>query len=226
MKKDIIALIPAYNEEERIVNTIKAIKKSRYINRIIVVDDGSKDNTAKKSLDNNVEVIKLKHNRGKGSALNYGIKKILNNDGIIVFLDADLEHSAWEADKLIFPILNNQCDVTIARFKSPKIKGGFGLVRSLAKYGVKYFTNVEIDSSLSGQRAFKSEVLRNINYLPNQYGVEVSMTIDILKFGYSIKEVDVEMTHRETGRNIRGFIHRGRQFYQIFFTLLNKGLRW
>lgn len=222
MSNFITALLPAYNEADRILTTIEAIKGSQYVDRIVVLDDGSEDNTSTIAKNANVEVYRLDKNRGKGFALNYGIEKIEKDSKIIVFLDSDLGETALEVDKLIAPILENEADVTIARFPAAKKKGGFGLVKNLAKYGVKFFTGQIIYTSLSGQRAFKTHVLKKLGSFPVDYGVEVGMTIDILNMGFIIKEVDVSMTHRETGRDLKSFIHRGKQFYQILFTLLRK----
>lgn len=221
---NISALIPAYNEEDKIEKTIGTIKKSKYILKIYVIDDGSNDNTALRASKAGAKVFRLNKNRGKGYALKYGLDKIIDNNEIIIFLDGDLEASQRDIDRLIEPLFENQCDVTIAKFPKSKKKGGFGLVKLLAKNGVKYFTNKELDCSLSGQRAFKSKVLRSIDKIPYKYGVEVGMTIDILKAGFVIKEVEVDMCHRETGRDLRGFIHRGKQFYQILWTLILQGL--
>lgn len=223
---NICAIVPAYNEEDKIENTVKAIKASKYIDDVYVVDDGSWDDTALRADGAGAKVIKLDKNRGKGYALRYGLGRIIDTSEIIVFLDGDLDASQKDIDKLIDPIFNNECDVTIARFPKSKIKGGFGLVKSLAKHGVKYFTNKELDCSLSGQRAFKSDVLKSIEKIPEKYGVEVGMTIDILKSGFTIKEIDVDMGHRETGRDLKGFIHRGKQFYQVLWTLILKRLGW
>lgn len=222
----ICAIVPAYNEEDKIENTVKAIKTSKYIDDVYVVDDGSCDNTALRADKAGAKVIKLDKNRGKGYALRYGLDRIIDTSEIIVFLDGDLEASHNDIDKLIEPILNKECDVTIARFPKRKNKAGFGLVKSLAKHGVKYFTNRELECSLSGQRAFKLEVLKRVQNIPEKYGVEVGMTIDILKSGFTIKEIDVKMSHRETGRDLKGFIHRGKQFYQILWTLILKRLGW
>ena len=87
-------------------------------------------------------------------------------------------------------------------------------------------TGVELDATLSGQRLFKKEVLEKFKEIPFGYGVEVGMTIDILKNGYKIKEVLVNMTHNETGRDLKGFIHRGKQYYHIKRVLKQKKKEW
>lgn len=223
MNKYVSIIIPAYNEENRIKDTIDGIKDLGCINEIIVVDDGSIDDTYKiASSYSFVKAYKLEKNMGKGYALNYGLKVAMEKSDIIGFLDADLGNSSKEVEKLITPIINDEADVSIAKFPPAKKKGGFGFVKKLAKNGVKFLTGEELDSTLSGQRIFKKDVLEEFNEIPFGYGVEVGMTIDILKKGYKIKEVLVNMTHNETGRNLKGFIHRGKQFYHINAILIKK----
>lgn len=219
----IAVLVPAYNEEKQISNTIKGILSIPYDIDLFIVDDGSNDNTVNCVKEfKNVILLAYGENKGKGYALNFGLKNVIGNYDIIGFLDGDIGKTSAEAKKLIEPILSENIDVTIARFPSAKKKGGFGFVKRLSFFGIKFFTGKEIYSGLSGQRFFKKEVFEVIKEIPFGYGVEVGMTIDILKNGFTVKEVSVEMTHNETGRDISGFIHRFKQFYHIVFILLKK----
>lgn len=229
MNPYISIIIPAYNEEYKIKDTLENIKNIKEINEVIVVDDGSSDKTsliASNVKDDKIKVFTLDKNRGKGYALNYGLKIAMKNADIIGFLDGDLGSSSSEVKKLIDPILNNEADVIIAKFPPAKKKGGLGFVKGLAKESVLEMTGKELDATLSGQRIFKKEVLEKFDEIPFGYGVEVGMTIDILKYGYTIKEVLVNMTHSETGRNLKGFIHRGKQFYHIKKVLKQKRKEW
>jgi glycosyltransferase involved in cell wall biosynthesis len=222
-------IIPAYNEEQKIKNTLLGIVDIGEINEIIVVDDGSSDNTeqvAKSVKNDKIKVFKLDRNRGKGYALNYGLDIAMKNANVIGFLDGDLGSSSSEIIKLITPVINNEADVTIAKFPPAKKKGGMGFVKRLAKESVLEMTGVELDATISGQRIFKKEVLEKFEEIPYGYGVEVGMTIDILKYGYSIKEILVNMTHSETGRDLKGFIHRGKQFYHIKKIVNKKKKEW
>ena len=223
LNKIISVIIPAYNEEKRIVNTLLAVKGISQIQNILVMDDGSKDHTfLKASSVQGIEVVRKEVNEGKGKALYEGIERVIEDADIIVFADADLEESAKDIEKLIIPIIEDVADVTIAKFPSAKKKGGFGLVKKLAKTGVYINTGRQLDTVLSGQRAFKKEVIQHINHGYTGYGVELGMTIDILNNGYRIQEVEVNMHHNETGRDLSGFIHRGRQFFQILRVLIKK----
>ncbi|HHY04452.1 MAG TPA: glycosyltransferase family 2 protein [Thermoanaerobacterales bacterium] len=222
----ISVLIPAFNEEHNIEETIKGIKKSEHKFdqdtklSIVVIDDGSSDKTYEKARQTGVEVIRLDENVGKGGALNHGMK--MADGDIVVFLDADLKESSHEFYKLVLPIIKGDADAVIAKFKPVKTKGGFGLVKGLAFYGVRLFTGEKVTCALSGQRAFKREILEEIGRIPDGYGLEVGMLIDILKKGYKVKEVEVDMYHDVTGRNIKGFMHRGKQFFDILKVLLKK----
>jgi len=218
-------LIPVYNEEKKISATIKAIKNYDIINKICVINDGSTDNTSKilEEIDG-IEVINMTKNVGKGGAMQAGLEVVIDYSDIIVFIDGDIGETAEEVIKLIEPVKNKLADVSIARFPRAKKKGGFGLVKKLARYGVYLHTGVFLDTVISGQRAFRREVLQNISF-PKDYGIEVGTTIDILKKGYKVIEVDVLMHHNETGRDLSGFIHRGRQFSQILKTLIRKTIQ-
>lgn len=229
MNPYISIIMPAYNEANKIKNTLENIYSIEEIDEIIVVDDGSSDNTSEivSSIESKkIKIFKLEKNKGKGYALNYGLNIAMENADIIGFLDADLGSSSKEVKKLIDSILNNEADVIIAKFPPAKKKGGLGFVKGLAKKSVLEMTGKELDATLSGQRLFKKEVLNKFDKIPFGYGVEVGMTIDILKYGYTIKEVLVNMTHSETGRDLKGFIHRGKQYYHIKKVLRQKRKEW
>ena len=229
MNPYISIIMPAYNEANKIKNTLENIYSIEEIDEIIVVDDGSSDNTSEivSSIESKkIKIFKLEQNKGKGYALNYGLNIAIENADIIGFLDADLVSSSKEVKKLIDSILNNEADVIIAKFPPAKKKGGLGFVKGLAKKSVLEMTGKELDATLSGQRLFKKEVLNKFDEIPFGYGVEVGMTIDILKYGYTIKEVLVNMTHSETGRDLKGFIHRGKQYYHIKKVLRQKRKEW
>lgn len=222
-------IIPAYNESERIVDTINGINHLAEVDEIVVVDDGSSDNTAQvvKSID--IEKLKFyiqTKNYGKGKALEKGLEIMRKDADIVVFLDADVGKTSSEVIKIIRPVLDDECDVAIARFRPASKKGGMGFVKRLAKDSVYEMTGVELNSTISGQRAFKREVIDRFDFMPDGYGVEVGMTVDILKWGYRVNEYLVDMTHNETGRDLKGFIHRGKQYLHIKKIVKQKKKEW
>ena len=218
--KTVSAIIPAYNEEANIVQTIKALKKLDLINEIIVVDDSSKDNTLSLALKENVRVIGKKTNKGKGHSLRIGYSYCRGD--IVLFVDADLKDTACECKKLLIPILDNKGDVTIARFPDNGNRDGFGLVKKFAQFLVKRHTGKHIESVLSGQRAFKRLVLEDIGISYNRFGVEVGMTIDIINNNYRLLEIDVQMDHQHRGKSLKGFIHRTGQLIDILRVAMGK----
>lgn len=220
--KDIGIIIPAYNEEERLGSTIKALKELHIVKDILVIDDGSVDRTREIAIEEGVKLIALNKNMGKGYALKEGIDHLDNS--IIVFLDADIGETAKEVTKLIYPLLEDKADVTIGRISPTPGKGGFGIVRGLAQRAFESLTGEKCVSILSGQRAFKREVLDKdlLNY--RRYGIEFGMTVDLVQRKLRILEVPVDIRHRVTGKDYRGFVHRGKQFWDILMVILQKRL--
>lgn len=216
----ISVIIPAFNEERNISFVISQAKKIENVEDIIVVDDGSGDLTAEKAADAGATVIRHEKNMGKGTALMTGFSAAKGD--IIVFLDADLRFEVEDLGKLIEPVIRGRADMALAKFPKAKKRGGFGLVKGLARWGIYLMTGQRFSASLSGQRAFKREVLECVGEIPGGFGAEVGLLIDVLRRGFKVVEVDVNISHRETGRNFKDFVHRGRQFVDIFATLLRK----
>ncbi len=211
--KSVMAVIPAFNEEETIKSTITAVQKVERISKILVVDDGSRDGTAKRAQEAGAQVLILEHNCGKGGAMNRAVE--LADADIVVFLDADLGETASQASLIIEPVFNGETDLCIAAFRPPTKKGGFGLVKGTARRAIQKIADIELNSPLSGQRAMSREVLMTVTPFHEAYGVELGMTLNALANGFRVKEVLTEMKHNETGRDLRGFIHRGKQFLDV-----------
>ncbi|TCL57122.1 glycosyl transferase family 2 [Hydrogenispora ethanolica] len=220
-KKELITvLIPAYNESANIEATITAVKNTGKVDQIIVINDCSSDQTSELARRTGADVLDLPKNMGKGGALNYGLQNAKGS--IIALLDGDLGKSAAEVEKLIEPIINNKADMTIGKFPPALRKGGFGLVTTLAKKGIRWFTGLEVASPLSGQRVMRLAVIQAIGAFESGFGVEVGLTIDVFRHGFRVKEVPVQMTHAETGRDLAGFLHRGQQFWDVVAVLTKR----
>jgi len=224
LEKKVSVIIPAYNEEKRIEATIRGLIEPdmEVIGEIIVVDDGSKDQTREKVLrvqSDYVFCISLPQNCGKGAALRKGLE--VAKFPIIAFLDGDLGYTSKEVIKLIEPVYYDEADVTIAAFPTPSIKGGFGIVKKVSQKGVKLLTGKSVQNPICGQRVFNKTVLSNIE-IPDGFGVEIGMMIDILNQNLRVREIPVLMNHRETKRDISGFIHRGKELIDIVRILAKK----
>ena len=212
------AIIPAFNEADRIAGTIEALRQVEGIDEIIVVDDGSVDGTANEAkLAGAGRVIVLTENSGKGRALSRGVEEAQGD--VLCFVDADLGHSAVQFNKLLIPVLQGEADMVVASWPKGEKKGGFGLVKGIAAAGIRFLTGIRPSSPLSGQRVLRREVWEAGSFAGSGFGVEVGLTVKCLQSGCRMLEVPVVMRHRETGRNLSGFLHRGRQFVQVTRTL-------
>lgn len=174
-------IIPAFNEEKTIKDVIEVVKNVKIIDEIIVVSDGSKDNTAKISRDMGVFTIEYEENKGKGAALKAGIDN--TNADILLFLDADLIGlTKQHVISLLEPVINDEADMTIGIFSNGR------LATDLAQ---------KVAPHLSGQRAVKKEIIMNMSDIDmTRYGVEVALTKLVEKENYRVKTVELkDMTH-------------------------------
>lgn len=222
-------IVPAWNEERRIGATLEALHRIRgdaaapLWTELIVVDDGSTDKTADEASRWATVVIEHTRRLGKGAALRSGLTRASGD--VVLFADADLEHSAVHLAGLLQPVLNGEADMAIARFSAPAARGGFGIVKRLAGGGIFKLTGLRFEAPLSGQRAVRSQLLRHVGQLPEGFGIEVGLTIDAARLGYRICEVPLPLRHRETGKSLSGFWHRGSQLLAVGKTMLYRWMR-
>lgn len=218
---DVAVLIAARNEAETIAATVTSALRIPEVTRAVVVDDGSDDETARLAEDAGARVVRMAGNAGKGGALEAGLKRVENAD-ILVLLDGDLGPSAAEAAKLIEPVRAGQADMTIATLPATGAKAGFGLVKRLARWGIRTLGSERFDpqAPLSGQRAILGSRLPELRPLAAGFGVEVALSVRALRAGMTLLEVPTQMTHSATGRDLSGFVHRGRQFVHVGIALL------
>jgi len=171
----ISCIIPAYNEEKTIRKVIKAVKKSKVFDEIIVVNDGSSDNTGNiLSSEKDILFINLPHNLGKGGAVWHGIQ---NSDGeIIVMLDADLMGlTKLHFKKLIDPLLSDESLVCIGIIKH-KDKQWQNLIQT-------------VGSDLSGQQAFYKKMARDIDIKDSRFGIEIALKNHFKNKGLVTKKI-------------------------------------
>ena len=213
-------IIPAYNEENSIKCIIDELLNLNYIDRILVVDDGSKDKTALISALEGADVISLPCNKGKAFAMKRGYEAMETN--ILIFLDGDIIEGTDQLIELIKPICEQRAEAVIARLPMTPGKGGFGLVKALASKGMWYLTGQTYSSVLSGQRAILRNILRPEFFEYKGFGIEFGMTLDMISNNTRILEVDINMRHNVTGRDLKGFIHRYRQFSDILKVIITK----
>lgn len=215
-------VIPAFNEAGPLPATLAAVA-ALGPDEVIVVDDGSSDGTGAAAAKRGAAVVRLPFNMGKGAALTAGVRA--SRGEVLLFLDADLGASASEAAKLLHPVLAGRADMAVGAFPRGARPSGFGLVQGVARLAVRGLTGLEMASPLSGQRAVRRAVLERIGPLARGFGVDAALTVDAARAGFRVVEVPVDMRHRRTGRDVAGFLHRGRQLAHLFGALAPRLLR-
>jgi glycosyltransferase involved in cell wall biosynthesis len=223
----VCALLPAYNEGARIGTTVDALKSRRQISRVIVVDDGSDDDTADQARAAGADRVLTQPNGGKGAALQAAYSAARDDGDIFLLLDADLGASAADAVKLLLPLFDGTADMTIGllppdpAFTETGESGGMGFVVGLARWGIARRTGQTFAQPLSGQRAVRREVLEAVGgTFARGFGVEVGLTIGALKHGFRVQEVPTEFRHHVTGGDWASVLHRSRQFVDVARVVL------
>ena len=225
--KRVVALVAARDEADRIGETVIALRALEAVAEVVVVDDGSRDETAPRSLAAGATVLRLDRARGKGRALEGALTRLRDRAADVWLLaDGDLAATAASLDAVLAPVLAGEADLAIATFP-PSQGGGFGLVKRAARHAIRLGSGLDVREPLSGQRALTAQALDAVRPLARGFGVETAMTIDAVRAGLRVLEVPAELGHRPTHRDVRGFAHRGRQGWDILRAALPRmlGLR-
>jgi glycosyltransferase involved in cell wall biosynthesis len=228
---DVAVVIPARNESDRIAATVRAAVGLPGVDIVIVVDDGSTDGTAAAAQDAGASVMRHARNRGKAAAMETGaeaVRLLEDNERRdrprhLLFLDADLAETAAGAAPLAEPVREGRADMTIAVFSTRVKQGGHGFVVSLSGSGIMRATGWRPAQPLNGQRCLTRAAFEAARPLAPGFGVETGLTIDLLRQGMRITEVEVPLAHRATGGDWRSQVHRARQFVDVGRALT---VRW
>jgi glycosyltransferase involved in cell wall biosynthesis len=220
---DVAVVIPARDEAERIRATVTAAAGLAGVGLVVVVDDGSADATADVARRAGAAVMRHARNRGKGAAMETGAEAVRLVDQRerretprhLLFLDADLAETAAMAGPLAEPVLAGQADMTIAVFTATVKLGGHGLVVGLSGAGIRRATGWQPVQPLNGQRCLTRAAFEAARPLAHGWGVETGLTIDLLRKGLRITEVEVELAHRATGTGLRAQLHRAHQLVDV-----------
>jgi hypothetical protein len=220
---EVAVVIPARNEADRIQATVTAALGLSDVALVIVVDDGSKDGTAAAARHAGAVVTRHARNRGKGAAMETGAeaaglmdqREHRDRPRHLLFLDADLAGTAALAGPLIDPVLAGRADMTIAVFAATVKLGGHGLVVGLSGTGIRRATGWQPAQPLNGQRCLTRAAFEAARPLAHGWGVETGLTIDLLRKGMRVTEVEVELAHRATGNGMRAQLHRAHQLTDV-----------
>lgn len=190
-------VIPAYNEAKMIADVVVGALK--YADEVVVVDDGSLDNTSYVAIAAGAKVIRLPKNCGKGVALTIGLKTVaMNGADVIVCLDGDGQHDPDEIPRVALPVIRGEADVVVgSRFLDSKGSKEIPAYRQVGQTILTKATNigsgksVRITDSQSGFRALSRNAVLKMELTEEGMGIESEILIDASKIGFKIKEVPI-----------------------------------
>lgn len=233
----VACIIAAKDEEQRIAATVEAAARVRHVDVVIVCDDGSSDQTSQRAAAAGAVVVSHTRNRGKAAALDSGVNALgileqrdrLPEARTLLLLDADLGDSAAQAGPLIEPVVAGTADLTVGilpdqRTPSGADAGGLGLVMTTATRGIEELSGFTARAPLSGQRCLTRRSFELASPLAAGFGVEVGMTIDIVRAGLKVQEIEVDLHHRASGNDLASQFHRAKQLRDVTRALTARGL--
>lgn len=229
--KKILLIIPAYNEEKNILNTYESITKynakfhSKY--DVLVINDGSRDNTEKILTDNKIPHIRLIQNLGIGGAVQTGyIYALRNGYDVAVQFDGDGQHDVNYVKTIVDPILNGKADMVIGsrfinkdmdNFKSSQVRR-LG-IRLLSRV-IAFKTKKKIYDTTSGFRAVNRDIMEFFaQHYPTEYPEPIS-TMEVLSRHMTVLELPVKMKAREHGKSSITLVKSIYYMINVIFSIL------
>ena len=223
---NIVIVIPAFNEAKVIAKVIKGVLKCGY-STIIVVDDGSSDNTAQRSANAGALVVSHKINRGKGAAAKTGIEaaKLLSAD-IVVTLDGDGQHSPPDINNLISPIKKGQCDVVLGNRLNTKnqIPTHKIITNHIANFVTWTFSGLWVNDSQSGFRAYSKSALASISTSADAYDYESEVIREIRHHRLIYKEIPISVHYTDysmSKTNRQNALNGFKTLYKIIWKVIS-----
>ncbi len=215
MTEPLTILVAARDEEQAIGETVRTLRESFPGAEVIVADDGSHDGTAEAAEGAGATVLRLPR-RGKGQALTLAEQAAL--PGRLVLCDADLSGD-------LRPLVDSRADLSVATF-AERVGGGFGIAKAVGRRVIRMLSGFCAREPLSGQRALSPRARGAVFPLAAGFGCEVRSTIDAVRAGLEVEEIELRLRHRATGRDFSGFLHRGRQLLDLVLACGPQGVNF
>src|SRR5215211_1159848 len=200
------AIVAARNEADRVGETVRSLREAFPGARIWVADDASDDGTAEAAMLAGAEVVRRGKPHGKGGNVSAAAEAALSVEPpprIVLLCDGDLGASAARLAPLVEAVERGECDLAVAAFRR-RVGGGFGVALGFAHWAIRRLCGLETEAPISGQRALRVEALRATLPFAKGYGMEIGMTVDAVRAGYRLREYELDLEHRATGKNFSG----------------------
>ena len=211
-------VVAARNEHDRIGAALSALAGAFPGASVWVADDASTDSTPEIAMSAGARVVSRGRPHGKGANVTAAAQAALGDEVAdatpVMLCDADLGASAARLAPLVDAVRRGECDLAVASF-SRTVGGGLGIAVGFARWAVERRCGMRMTAPLSGQRAMRAEVLRGLLPLAPGFGLETGMDIDAVRAGHRVREIELDLEHRATGRTPGGFVHRARQLRDI-----------
>ena len=212
---DPIVLVAARNEADRIGDTLAALHRTFPGAHVVVADDASDDATTEVALAHGAEVVSRGRPHGKGANVTAAAATVIEraedaDPPTFLLCDGDLGSSAGELRELVAAVDEGSCDVAIAAFRT-RVGGGFGVALRYAQRAIERLCGYRAEAPISGQRALNAAAMRAAYPFAPGFGMEIGITVDVVRAGLSVREIELDLEHRATGRTFHGFVHRARQ---------------
>jgi len=211
--QELAAIVAARNEADRIGATVAALRETFSGAAIWVADDASADGTAEAAIAAGAQVVSRGRSHGKGGNVTAAAEAALGAEPapqLVLLCDGDLGASAARLGPLVEAVRAGECDLAVAAF-SRRVGGGFGIALDFARWAIRRLCGARTAAPISGQRALRAETLRSCLPLAAGFGMEIGMTVDAVRGGSRLREYELDLEHRSTGRSLAGFLHRGAQ---------------
>jgi glycosyltransferase involved in cell wall biosynthesis len=219
MDRDIFVIVTAYNEADLIAATLDALARALPQAHVLLADDGSTDTTAQIAEARGARVVRSAPMVGKGEAATQAAREALSaaaarrpqrGESVFLLCDGDLGDCAGELGALVRAVEQGQAELAVARFRT-RVGGGVGLALGFARWAIRRRCGLETLAPISGQRALSERALGDVLPFAHGFGMEIGMTIDAVRAGHRVVEIELDLAHRASGRTLAGFLHRGRQ---------------
>jgi glycosyltransferase involved in cell wall biosynthesis len=222
---ELAVIVAARNEADRIGGTLAGLREALPGAALWVADDASTDGTAEAAIVAGGQVVSRRRPHGKGANVTAAAEAALSAEpapALVLLCDGDLGSCAARLGPLVAAVRSGECDIAVAAF-SRRRGGGFGVALGFARWAIRRLGGgLEVKAPISGQRAMRVEVLRATLPFASGYGMEMGMTIDAARAGFRLREYELDLEHRATGRSPRGFLHRGRQLSDFARAYLSR----
>ncbi|HEY0279701.1 MAG TPA: glycosyltransferase [Solirubrobacterales bacterium] len=223
-----LAIVVAAHEEADLIGaTVAALRGAFPGAAIWVGDDASRDGTAERAMQAGAQVVRRGRSHGKGGNVTAACEAALSAEPaprLVLLCDGDLGESAARLGLLVAAVEAGECDLAVAKF-ARRVGGGFGVALGFARWAERRLCGFEPTAPISGQRALRVDALRATLPFARGFGMEIGMTVDAVRAGYRVGEYEIDLSHRATGRDARGFLHRAVQLRDFALVFLGRAIR-